>query len=86
MHINLANHLYFNKSRTRTFLGEVPADEGGVDVLEEDDGLLRRHTQQVVQPVVGQTPLAQVQHTDRVLKLTCKEEMILKSVKCNKIR
>ena len=59
-------------THTLTLRCVLSADEGGVDVLEEDEALLRSHTQQVVQSVVSQPSLTQVQHTYTVLQLTSK--------------
>ena len=50
---------------------ELPADEGGIDVLQEDDGVLRGVRQAVGQPVVAHRAVAQVEHADAVLQLTC---------------
>lgn len=52
-----------------TLSGEVPADEGSVHVLQEDDALLRRHAQQVVEAVVGEAAVAEAEQADAVLQL-----------------
>lgn len=52
-----------------TLSSEVPADEGSVHVLQEDDALLRRHAQEVVEAVVGEAAVAEAQQADAVLQL-----------------
>ncbi|TNN68536.1 hypothetical protein EYF80_021182 [Liparis tanakae] len=50
---------------------KISADEGGVYVLQQDDALLRRHAQQVVQAVVREALVAQTHQTDAVAQLAC---------------
>lgn len=53
-----------------TFSGkEVPTDEGRVHVLQQDDALLRRHAEQVVEAVVGERAVAQAHQADTVAEL-----------------
>jgi len=52
-------------------VAQISADEGGVHVLQQDDALLRRHAQQVVQTVVREALVAQTHQTDAVAQLAC---------------
>lgn len=52
-----------------TLSSEVPADEGSIHVLEQDDALLRCHAQEVIEPVIGEAAVAEAQQADAVLQL-----------------
>lgn len=50
---------------------QVSADKGSVDVLQQYDALLWRHTQQVVQTVIWKGSVTQTHQTDAVAQLAC---------------
>lgn len=52
-----------------TLSSEVPADKGSVHILQQDDALLRRHAQEVIEPVIGEAAVAEAQQADTVLQL-----------------
>ena len=51
------------------FWRQFPRDECSIHVFQEDDGLLRRVGQPVLQPVVGHGPVREVEHADGVAQL-----------------
>lgn len=52
-----------------TLSGKVPADKGGVHVLQQDDALLWCHAQEVIEPVIREAAVAEAQQADTVLQL-----------------
>lgn len=54
---------------TLTLSSKVPADEGSIHILQQDDALLRRHAQQVVEPVIGEAAVTEAQQADTILQV-----------------
>lgn len=51
-----------------TFSSKVPADEGSVHILQQDDALLRCYTQEVIEPVIREAVVTEAQQADTVLQ------------------
>lgn len=51
-----------------TLSSKVPADEGSVHILQQDDALLWCYTQEVVEPVIREAVVTEAQQADTVLQ------------------
>lgn len=51
-----------------TLSSKVPADEGSVHILQQDDALLWCYTQEVIEPVIRETVVTEAQQADTVLQ------------------
>lgn len=51
-----------------TFLSQVTADKGCIDVFQKNDALLWSDTKKMVEAIVRKAGLAQIQQADAVLK------------------
>lgn len=51
-----------------TLSSKVPADEGSIHILQQDDALLRCYTQEVIEPVIRKAVVTEAQQADTVLQ------------------
>lgn len=52
-----------------TLSSKVPADEGSIHILQQDDALLWCHAQEMIEPVIREAAVTEAQQADTVLQL-----------------
>lgn len=61
-------HSSFPQLPLLTLCSQVSTEKGSIHIFQEHQALLWGHTQQVVEPVIGEAGVCQTQETDAVLQ------------------